>query len=621
MSVVDDVRERTDIVELVTQYVPLTKAGRTFKARCPFHQERTPSFVVNPERQTWHCFGACGTGGDVFSFLMRAEHLDFRGALERLAERAGIALEARPEQAQEQEQHARLLQALSHAATFYANLLVNAAEAQPARDHLLGRGLQRDTWDTFQLGYSPNVWEGLTGYLRGQGFTDLELVESGLAAERDSGGLYDRFRNRLMIPIRDPKGAVIGFGARLLAGDGPKYINSRATALFDKSAVLFGLDSAQKAIRERDQAVIVEGYFDVLAAQLAGEKNVVGSMGTAITPKQIDRLKRLTKNLVLALDPDAAGDEATLRGIEVAKEAFDRESVPVPTWRGLVRYDARLDASIRILEMPRGVDPDELIRSNPEDWRRRVSAAKPVTDYLFEAVTSRLDLSRGKDKSRAVEQLLPVIREIGDPVLQAHYLQRLSRLVQVDERTLASAVARVRSRPTSMRASPPASEEVATGEATPAGFRDRLEAYAVALVLAHPELRSRISELEPDQFEDTALRELLTNLQQNVPNRLDTVIPDNLNFGVTATLPGLDEQTASKAFSVAARRLKERRLRRSLQSIGGMRTEAAEVGEDLVVYDLAEKTVQFSQALGRLHRDQTRSGWASSRRAGRGRRH
>jgi DNA primase len=613
MSVVEEVRERTDIVELVSQYVPLTKAGSTYKARCPFHQERTPSFIVNPDRQTWHCFGACGTGGDAFSFVMRAENVDFKEALRRLADRTGIALPARAEEAQREEK-SRLHAALDAAALFYANLLVNAGEAAAARTHLNERAMARATWEVYQLGYSPSAWDGLSKYLKGQGFRGEELIECGLVARRESGGVYDRFRNRLMIPIRDARGRTIGFGARLLAGEGPKYINSPATALFDKSATLYGLDRAQKAIRAADRAIVVEGYFDVLAAHQAGFLDVVGSMGTAITPKQITGIKRLTKNLILALDPDAAGDEATLRGIEVAREAFDRQTRPVPTWQGLVRYDAQLDASIRIMDMPRGLDPDALVRSDPARWRELVASAKPVADYLFEAVTARLDLSRSKDKSLAVERLLPVIREIGDPVQQAHYLQRLSRLVQVDERTLAAAVARVR-----RAAGKPASERPAVTGAAPAAFGG-VEDYLALLVLQQPGLRARIAELDPAQFESAAAREILTSLQQIGPKILDIDIADKLNFGRKTGLPQMDEAAAERAFADALRRLREQRLRRSLQALGTMQSDAEAAGEDLAVRDLAQKTVQFSQALGRLHREQGRPGWTQTRSTGRARR-
>jgi DNA primase len=614
VSVVDEVRARTDIVELVSQYVPLTKSGRSFKARCPFHQERTPSFLVNPDRQTWHCFGACGTGGDAFSFVMRAENVDFREALRRLADRAGIALQAQPEAERQEEARGRLYAALEAATLFYANLLLTAPAGAPARAHLSERGMERATWEAYQLGYSPSAWDALSKHLLGKGFSVDELKECGLVAARESGGVYDRFRNRLVIPIRDARGRTVGFGARLLAGEGPKYINSPATELFDKSASLYGIDRAQKAIRAADQAVIVEGYFDVLAAHQAGLLDVVGSMGTAITPKQIAGLKRLTKNLVLALDPDAAGEEATLRGIEVAREAFDRSAVPVPTWQGLVRYHSALDASIRILELPRGVDPDELVRRDAAEWRALVAAARPVTDYLFDAVTGRLDLSRSKDKSRAVERLLPVVREIGDPVQQAHYLQRLSRLVQVDERTLAGAVARVRNR------RPENSPAEHVTEPAPATFRDVLEEYLVALLLTQPALRARISELQPERFESAAAREMLSNLGQIGAKRLDIDDPDNLNFGGKVRLPEMDEGAAEKAFADALRRLNEQRLRRSLRSLAAMQSEAEGAGEELAARDLAQQTVAFSKALGEMHREQLRPGMTPARFAGRTRR-
>ncbi|RME42155.1 MAG: DNA primase, partial [Chloroflexi bacterium] len=376
MSVIDQVKERLDLVDVVSGYVALKKAGQNFKGLCPFHAEKTPSFVVFPETQTWHCFGACSTGGDVFTFIERIEGLDFAGALRMLAERAGVELAPRSQADIERtEALDRLREVNAAAARYFHHLLVNNPAGQVAREYLQNRGLPPDAWETFELGYALNEWDALIAYLTTQRHYTLDdLVAAGLVSERRDGtGYYDRFRGRLMFPIRDVAGDVIGFGARALTPDDmPKYLNSPQTPLFDKSHVLYGIDRARQAIRQEQQAVIVEGYTDVISAHIHGFENVVASLGTALTEAQLRLLKRYTRRFILALDADTAGSQATLRGLEVAKEALDTEAVPVPTARGYIRYENRLDAEIRVLVLPAGMDPDELIRQDADAWLRLV---------------------------------------------------------------------------------------------------------------------------------------------------------------------------------------------------------------------------------------------------------
>ena len=335
MSVVDEVKERLDIVEVISQYVPLKKAGRSYKGLCPFHNEKTPSFVVFPENQSWHCFGSCSTGGDVFSFVMKRENLDFGEALATLAARAGVELQPRTATASADEQKVeRLRQIVADAAAYFNYLLNRAPEAVIARDTLERRGFTQQTWENWQLGYSLDSWDALKDRLVGKGYTLAEIEAAGMVIQRDDGsGYYDRFRGRLMIPIRDVQSRTIGFGARVLREEPgrpqPKYINSPQTPLFDKSNVLYGLDMAKKAIRDADLAVIVEGYMDVLMSHQVGVANVVAGMGTALTESQMRQLKRYSNNLTLALDPDAAGDHATIRGLEAARQAMEREWQPV----------------------------------------------------------------------------------------------------------------------------------------------------------------------------------------------------------------------------------------------------------------------------------------------------
>jgi DNA primase len=306
MSVIDEVKQRLDIVEVIGAYVPLAKAGRNFRAKCPFHSEKNPSFYVYPERQSWHCFGACSTGGDVFSFVMKKENIDFGETLRLLAARVGVTVPDRREPEAGKDEREKLYQANAAAAQYFHNLLLNSPAAKKARSYLENRGIQVETTRNFQLGYSQNSWEGLKKYLKEQGYTEPELATAGLTIEGESGGTHDRFRNKLMFPIFDSQGRVTGFGARVLDDSLPKYINSPQTPVFDKSGTLYGINLATTAIRHGDTAIIVEGYLDVITAHQNGFSNCVASMGTAITEKQVSTLKKLTRNLVLALDADSA---------------------------------------------------------------------------------------------------------------------------------------------------------------------------------------------------------------------------------------------------------------------------------------------------------------------------
>jgi len=443
MSVVEEIKERLDIVEVISTYVPLRKAGNLYKGLCPFHQEKTPSFVVYPDRGTWHCFGACGTGGDVFSFVMKRDNLDFREALEVLAQKAGVNLAPPSAERSQQEQTIDRLREINQAAAVYFhNQLRHAPQGQGARDYLAGRGFSDATIDAFLLGYAADRWDGLLAHLQSKNYELADILAAGLVIEREQpepgrSPVYDRFRHRVMVPIRDVHGHVIGFGARALRSDQqPKYLNTPQTILFEKSSVLYGLDVARRSIRPRGKAIIVEGYMDVLACHQAGEDNVVASMGTALTEPQIKQLRRYTSTIVLALDADAAGQAATLRGLSQARDALDREWVPVLTATGLVRHEARLAVDLRVMTLPEGKDPDDVVRADVSLWRELVNNAQPVVDYYFDLARGELDLATAQGKSEAVERLAPLIFEVSDEVKRSHYTQQLARLIQTDERTL-----------------------------------------------------------------------------------------------------------------------------------------------------------------------------------------
>ncbi|HID63671.1 MAG TPA: DNA primase [Anaerolineae bacterium] len=621
MSVVDEIKERLDIVDVISGYVPLKKAGRNFKGLCPFHAEKTPSFIVFPDTQSWHCFGACGTGGDVFSFIMKRENLEFGEALQLLAKRAGVELAPRgPAETAAEKRKDRLREINAAAAQYFHNLLLQSSEGTRAREYLARREIAPETINAFQLGYALNVWEALKGHLVGRGYEVADILAAGLIVEREGGGYYDRFRGRLIFPIRDMHGQVIGFGGRVLDDSLPKYLNSPQTPLFNKSSVLYGIDLAKGAIRRENRAVIVEGYMDVLMAHQHGIANVVASMGTALTEAQLRLLKRLTKKFTLALDADAAGDQATLRGLALARETLDRQIVPVPTPRGLISYEGRLDAEIRIITLPEGKDPDEVIRENPDRWNELVQAALPVVDYYFEAFTSDLDLTSAKGKSEAVRRLLPIIREITDGTEQTHYVQKLSRLVREDERKL-----QARLKGTGWRNS---AKSKRLAEIAPRKKRGPLsslpglpeaEKYCLLLFLKEPHLileaETLLQELElgslsPDDFDQVENREIFIAWREYLINRengfdleefqsaLDTPLQTYLSKLLAEHIPS--EGEAAKDIGRSVLKLRERKLRAQNEMLPFLQSEAEEQGDWEALRRYIQMVDDNANKLGRI---------------------
>jgi len=436
MNEVEEIKERIDIAEVIGESVQLKKSGKNYTGFCPFHANtRTPAFVVFPDTGTWRCFGACSEGGDVYKYVMKKEGWDFPQALEHLAERTGVELRPRTPQQEAQDEAQKGLQGLLESAvTFYRNHLHHSDQVLA---YLHGRGLTAETLESFGIGYAADSWDALQTFLQEKGHAQEELLEAGLIVERESGGYYDRFRNRIMFPIRDARGRMAGFGARVFnPKDQPKFINSPQTVLFDKGRILYGLDMARKAIRAADQTVVVEGYLDVIALHQAGYGNAVSPMGTALTADQLRALKRYSRNIVLALDADAAGDQATLRGLDVAREALDRDPDPVFDAKGLVRYEGRLDAEIRIVSLPDGRDPDEVVLEDPAAWGDLLRRATTVVDYVMDVLIESSDLQDAKDKAAIARQVLPLIEDVADPIERETYRQGLARRLKVDERAL-----------------------------------------------------------------------------------------------------------------------------------------------------------------------------------------
>jgi DNA primase len=557
MSDVEEVKARTDIAEVIGQSVQLHKSGRSLKGLCPFHAEKTPSFIVTPERQTWHCFGACGTGGDVISFVMRRDGVDFPEALRMLAERAGVKLRDRMSGGEDDSKHARLYEANEEAARWFRELLIEADAASRARDYVKARRIDDDASQAFGLGFSLDSWDALRNHLRNRGLKDEELVAAGLvvAGERDP---YDRFRNRLVYPIWDAKGRTAGFGARALDDSLPKYLNTTQTPIFDKGSLLYAYDKARQAIRDEGRAVVVEGYMDVIAAHQHGFTNVVASMGTALTERQVRMLKRSAPQVVLALDADAAGTEAAIRGHDVVRQSIDdEEAAPVISWRGLVHYQSAVSIELKVAVLPEGKDPDDVIRSDASAWRALIDGARPVLDYRLDAASERHDLSSPRGRSDLVQEFLPLVTALTDPVVRAHYLQRLGTRARISERDLGTML--MRSQGTRARS------QDAGALASIERKGDSREEFLLALILRYPELRREGMEIPPELLWESENRQILavwkaSGESEDVNDAVSMELKPHLERLTNRRLPSFDSKEASVALRDCMNKLTARQL-------------------------------------------------------------
>jgi DNA primase len=436
VGVAAEVKSKLSVLEVVGESVQLKKAGTAYKGLCPFHGEKTPSFVVTPSRETWHCFG-CGEGGDIFSFVMKREGLSFPEALKRLAARAGVEIDQRT--TREDARKARLREVLEQAIAFYHTVLTQSKVGARALEYLHGRGFTDQTIERFQLGWAPDGWDQMIKMLQARRQVSVaELTEVGLVSQRSGGrGAYDKFRSRVIFPIRDAAGAPVGIGGRILPGAGtadasaPKYLNSPATPLFDKSRTLYLIERARGEIRKSDEAVLVEGYTDALMAHQAGFENVVASLGTALTPAQVALIARYTTRIVLAYDVDPAGQHAgSIGGAELYRliGLLASEETGVEITR------------VRVARLPEGKDPDEVIRDKPDLWREAIRTAQPIIEFLIDYYATACDVRSPAGRRSAVAAMMPLLREIRDPVLRDGYLQALGRRTGVEERVLLEAM-------------------------------------------------------------------------------------------------------------------------------------------------------------------------------------
>ncbi len=425
MDQVEEIKQKLNVVELVGGYVKLKQAGRNFKGLCPFHQEKTPSFMVNPELGIYKCFG-CGKGGDAFNFIEEIEGLEFGEALEMLAERAGVKLLPRLNQEQKTELD-QMREALELALQYFHYLLTQHSVGQVAREYLKSRRLSQKLVDKFSLGFALDSWDGLKKYLVEKKKFKPELLErAGLLVRSAKGGYYDRFRARIIFPLRDHRGKTIGFAGRVvpqLADEKEaKYINSPETPLYHKSQVLYGLDVAKQSIRQQDRVILVEGEMDMISSYAAGVGETVAVKGTAFTEDQVKLLGRYTRNLFLALDADTAGDEATKRSIILAEAA---------------------GMNLRVIRISGGKDPDDIARNDSAAWKKLIDTAVDVYDFYLSSATKKHDPQTVEGKRRISTEVLPIIGRIANQVFRGHYVKKIAAVLGVDEADIEAEIGRL----------------------------------------------------------------------------------------------------------------------------------------------------------------------------------
>ncbi len=597
MSVIDDIKANVDIVDLINSMgVGLRRSGRSFVGFCPFHPNtRTPAFHVYPDTQSFYCFG-CHASGTVFDFVMRKQGLDFKGALELLAERAGIRLEPKNDiQRQEDARRARLLEINGVATRYFNYVLLNLSRGAPGREYIAKRGINRDAIDAFQIGYSLDDWHHLFTYLHEKkGYSVEDIIAAGLAIPGERGP-YDRFRNRIIFPIRNIRGEVIGFGGRALGDAQPKYLNTPETPLFKKSEVLYGLDLARDAIRSANQVIIVEGYVDVITAHQYGFRNVVAPLGTALSKAHINQLKRLTDQVYLALDADAAGQKATLRGLETIRTTTEEEGEGrlVTTAQGIVRLEN--DVTIRIIRLPAGRDPDEVIAADPQLWKELVDNATPVMDFYLEAYTAGLDLHDPAQQRLALERIIPLLSEL-DGAAQRVYVARLEQLTGVRSELIVDLLrARIQpprrnDRHRSIRSSSPPPAPPPTAPPPIDEHRRDTEAYLLALALRYPSVDMAIERLLESYAEccpaigdifgagiedllEEPIHQAIWQAYLATPLELRPTDPDSLQAWITTLGEPLSSE-ASKLLTILARRPDDVRYRHEAEQCARMLRKA-----------------------------------------------
>lgn len=562
-NILDDVLSRVNIVEIISSYLPLKRAGRNFKALCPFHHEKTASFMVSPYRQIYHCFG-CGESGNAFKFLMRYERLDFKEAVETLAKKAGVVL---PEVTKQDYKNSSLVTELYRinelAAGFFEKNLNNPI-GMGAMDYLLKRQLKKESISLFKLGYVPNSWDALMNFLRMRN-SNLSLIEkAGLILQKPGGGYYDRFRNRIIFSIFDVKSRVVGFGARVLDNTLPKYINSPETFIYTKGKNLYGLNLAKDSIRDLDFVVIVEGYLDLIIPYQQDLKNIVASLGTALTLEQVRLLKRFTHNVVMVYDGDAAGELATLRTLDI----FIEEGM-----------------NVKVVSLPSGYDPDSYVREKGiQSLKDMIHKAQGLLDFKMRTLKTHYDIKNIEDKAKIAHCMLETINKFTNAVLKSEYIRKLANELNIKEDALLQEARKTKEEKLNYRDFNAQVQKKALNVKP-------TEKLLIKLLLEERELIERIRhKLEPSDFHDektsklvSAMFDLLGQGKDIEPNLLMNHCNDDDISQILCEcmfLPDVAEQNKEKIIKDCIERLKSEKLKSKRQELCDQIKSAQDLGDE-----------------------------------------
>jgi len=590
---IEDIKNRLDIVEVISSYIKLQKAGANYKALCPFHSEKTPSFFVSPARQIWHCFGGCSTGGDVFKFVMQIEGIEFGDALRMLAKRAGVELKPiRPELRTERQ---RLYEICELAAKFFERQLEGSSTGKEAKKYLLSRGISEESVKKWRLGYSPESWQGLSDFLVSRGYKNEEIIKAGLAIKREenigeisaNSPTYDRFRGRIIFPLFDLNSQVVGFSGRVFEKvqsplsrkqkfsrnlkfkvqnekEAAKYVNTPNTILYDKSRLLYGLDKAKLEIRKKDFCILVEGNIDLIMAHQAGSGNTVATCGTALTSEQLKILKRYTSNLLAAFDMDIAGETATKRGIDLAQlEGFN----------------------IKVVKLAQGKDPAEIIYENKKEWEEALKKAESIYEFYFETAFHDANPKTAEGKKKISKSLLPALKRIPNKIEQTHWIQELSKRLKVREEDIREELKKVR-----VGANNPAADP--EKERTPPPKKSRkelLEERLLTLVLKSPQNLSLVTENTLNILSDS-IKEILVKLKNNQISDSPTFN----EFSLKAEIEEIGKENILPEIKSCIREIQSLEMRNKLDKIS-LEIKKAEENSDFK--KIEELTQKFSRLI------------------------
>ena len=573
-SPIDEIKSRLDIVEVIGSYIKLHKAGANYRALCPFHSEKKPSFFVSPARQIWHCFG-CGKGSDIFGFVKEIEGVEFGDALRILAQRAGVELKPiRPELKTERN---RLYEICELATRFFEKQLEESSTGKEAKKYLLSRNISEESIKKWRLGYAPDVWQGLSDFLTSRSYKKEEVEKAGLGISSDQGSFYDRFRGRIIFPIFDLNSQVVGFGGRIFKEKDKteiaKYVNTPNTLLYDKSRILYGLDKAKVEIRKKDSCILVEGYTDVIMTHQAGTQNVVATSGTALTPEQLKILRRYSNNLILGFDMDVAGDTATKRGIDLAQiQGFD----------------------IRVIRLPEGKDAADVISLNPKEWEKAIENAKLILDFYFESAFSGRDPKTPEGKKEVSKILLPVLKRIPNQIEKSFWIQRLAKDLGVREEDLREELKKVKLEENLYGLEP---EEIIS--LPPKSRKELLGERLLTLILKTGNKNLNLIDEKENFYFSQKTQEILMNLKKDKNFPTEKLSPETIDYfnylALKAEIEEIEEKDIEPEIKYCLKEIQHLGVKNKLDQISQEIKKAEEEKDSKKIEKLTQEFNEFAK--------------------------